>query len=703
MATPLMNIPTMPFNTSKKEDIFNSEITCVEDFTNRKTDIDLTAYSSFTLKKKLAVLYGLYNFTNTTGGKSLSFENNISRNVFFKNSGTGNLDIYSSVNASYWRVHFFSAQTNSLFLSIAKIEMADSFGGSNLCVGGTPTSSTNSTAALGAFNGTGWNTTGNYIQGYISYQFTKSVSINEIKITSNNTVATPAYATLQYSLNGTTWYTYDLIDLGTSWSVGQTKTFTVSNRSNQLQTYPHKFWKIYGSASSTGNICYGELTFATTVGGAQAATGGYFLAGSAYNNTFHPYRAFDGVINGMAHHLNGIATNRTFVGYIFPSGIEIAELRITSDTAGGYTNTPTSFEIFSSWDGINWESRLVVTGEPAWTAGITRAYSISPLSSPIMTDFSSQKYTMTPGRISLLQIQKGSIDLIMKDVDESFIELSDSIGTYSGKNYKNIKVNSTGTGLEIGIRHNMSAVTSPTSTDDNNSYYSVGSRWFNSVKKELWICSSNTVGAAKWIRHIPGAAQHGGYKPSTGYFPTNMLNGRTTPGVAVSGRFLFYPFVVYKKTLITSLNTRVVTAGDASSEGKMAIFNNNYSTGLPKDVAIAGSNTSFNTGTLGVKSVAVSYTLDAGIYWACSVFDSPGLFPALLGVSTDHHNIYPICGYANWTVGSVLIGSTGRGHYGYYYDGVYASDNIMTIDSSSLTLTPHSLLGSRTPHIAIGY
>lgn len=46
--------------------------------------------------------------------------------------------------------------------------------------------------------------------------------------------------------------------------------------------------------------------------------------------------------------------------------------------------------------------------------------------------------------------------------------------------------------------HNLTAITSPTVSDDSTQSYEVDSRWLNTVTKEWYICRDNTAGAAQW-------------------------------------------------------------------------------------------------------------------------------------------------------------------------------------------------------------
>jgi hypothetical protein len=47
--------------------------------------------------------------------------------------------------------------------------------------------------------------------------------------------------------------------------------------------------------------------------------------------------------------------------------------------------------------------------------------------------------------------------------------------------------------------NNYYATTAPTVTDDSSDGYSVGSKWYNSVTKETYVCSNAAVGAAVWV------------------------------------------------------------------------------------------------------------------------------------------------------------------------------------------------------------
>jgi len=57
----------------------------------------------------------------------------------------------------------------------------------------------------------------------------------------------------------------------------------------------------------------------------------------------------------------------------------------------------------------------------------------------------------------------------------------------------------TGEGAYEVIKSNMEASTAPTTADDSNSGYAVGSRWFDITNDKEYVCLDATAGAAVWI------------------------------------------------------------------------------------------------------------------------------------------------------------------------------------------------------------
>ncbi len=108
------------------------------------------------------------------------------------------------------------------------------------------------------------------------------------------------------------------------------------------------------------------------------------------------------------------------------------------------------------------------------------------------------------------------------------------------------------------IKHNYSATTAPTATDDSSAGYSVGSRWIDTIAKIAYTCVDATVGAAVWYQGgggsgdmskavydtndngiVDNAEKAGGYLPSTtvaaGVIPVTDSSGTLDAWVTSSG------------------------------------------------------------------------------------------------------------------------------------------------------------------------
>jgi hypothetical protein len=75
-----------------------------------------------------------------------------------------------------------------------------------------------------------------------------------------------------------------------------------------------------------------ELIFASSIGGAQIATGGTAISSSNWSGAYLPANAFDGNNNSSWYALadTGYPTDESlcsWVGYIFPSAVDVAEVR----------------------------------------------------------------------------------------------------------------------------------------------------------------------------------------------------------------------------------------------------------------------------------------------------------------------------------------------------------------------------------------
>ena len=80
----------------------------------------------------------------------------------------------------------------------------------------------------------------------------------------------------------------------------------------------------------------------------------------------------------------------------------------------------------------------------------------------------------------------------------TLLALTDTPTSYAGAAGKLLRVNSAGTGIEFGPRHNLTATAAPSATDDSAAGFGVGSQWLDTVGDKIWFCIDASAGAAVW-------------------------------------------------------------------------------------------------------------------------------------------------------------------------------------------------------------
>jgi hypothetical protein len=156
--------------------------------------------------------------------------------------------------------------------------------------------------------------------------------------------------------------------------------------------------------------------------------------------------------------------------------------------------------------------------------------------------------------------------------------------------------------------------TDPGSSDDSSSYFSVGSRWFNTATGVEWLCTDDTVGAAVWditavwsINASDGAAWFGG----------------GTVRVSTSGDLFAAGVVTTSNNTLDDGSGNMIASstfivGDTSNGVELQVPSGNapevdfYSGGSRKFVA--GYDGSFSRGGVYNDTAALGFTLfDSGI------------------------------------------------------------------------------------------
>lgn len=134
----------------------------------------------------------------------------------------------------------------------------------------------------------------------------------------------------------------------------------------------HAYWRLNIAGVDGGSsLTIAEVEMRTTVGGANAATGG---TASAESGT--PANAFDG---STATVWTLAVGNSGWLQYHFASPVDIVEHAITAPSAS-MTNTPNRWSIQYSDDGLNWTSAAQVASQSSWGASEQRVFTHSSYS-----------------------------------------------------------------------------------------------------------------------------------------------------------------------------------------------------------------------------------------------------------------------------------------------------------------------------------
>lgn len=117
-----------------------------------------------------------------------------------------------------------------------------------------------------------------------------------------------------------------------------------------------EYWRLrFTDAASNSGAALSELEFRTTIGGADQATGGTILFGSAGQGVINADYAFDDLRNtGYWAGADGsIAAGTSWLGYHLTSSVKLAEIDITAKQTG-LNDMAQQFYVEGSNDGLTW-------------------------------------------------------------------------------------------------------------------------------------------------------------------------------------------------------------------------------------------------------------------------------------------------------------------------------------------------------------
>ena len=138
----------------------------------------------------------------------------------------------------------------------------------------------------------------------------------------------------------------------------------------------HKFWRIFISRNN-GNAytTLSEVQMRASVGGADQCTGGYASCSGMGDPTWNADKVFDD--NGSTFWAQQVKTG-AWIQYEFASPVDVVEYTLSPTPDGSsLAQSPKSWTLEFSDDGINWGFADARTGQTGWTLGEVRAFTVS--------------------------------------------------------------------------------------------------------------------------------------------------------------------------------------------------------------------------------------------------------------------------------------------------------------------------------------
>jgi len=157
-------------------------------------------------------------------------------------------------------------------------------------------------------------------------------------------------------------------------TVTDVRSATASNTySGEVSVFgAHKYWRVYVTAAAGGYGSMVELEFLDALGVRCDLTDGTPIQSSNYPG-YEAYRAFDGVTSGDSCWAANNSSPPMWLGYRHAAAVVVDSVRITARTAN-VTQSPNSFIVQSSDDGVSWTDEWSVSGATGWSANEQRTF-----------------------------------------------------------------------------------------------------------------------------------------------------------------------------------------------------------------------------------------------------------------------------------------------------------------------------------------
>lgn len=173
----------------------------------------------------------------------------------------------------------------------------------------------------------------------------------------------------------------------------------------------HSYWRIFITANQSSGTYFtevAELQFRTTRGTPLQATGGTPVYSSQYQTSGNQSAsaAFDNNTT-TTYWLSAGATGPEYIGYHYPSPIDVKEVALTACNSGDSNSStvyaPKAFSVDYSDDGITWYSTIYITSQTNWIwtpVPDTRLFTISVLAGIIVESLPITNWRITASKCS---------------------------------------------------------------------------------------------------------------------------------------------------------------------------------------------------------------------------------------------------------------------------------------------------------------
>lgn len=286
------------------------------------------------------------------------------------------------VSARYWRF-VFSENNQSSNTAAAEIELRNT-AGADLTGSGTASDNGNigsQYTAASLFdnnNTTMWNA-GRTDDNYIQYDFGSPQEIGSYTVRARNDSFlsdSPRAWALFCSNDGVTWILVHAISEQTAWASSEQRVYWLDVGNSMPQ-----YWRLDVTASiNTLAVAVAEMKMMESIGGANVAIP--TNARTKASNGTMPNDPPRNAINGNPSNQWIQPGSSGWMQVEFGKGRDVREYSITARNDGYHGDSPKDWTLKYSFDGVTWVVADTVVGQPAWSSGETRTFTVDTPATP---------------------------------------------------------------------------------------------------------------------------------------------------------------------------------------------------------------------------------------------------------------------------------------------------------------------------------